>query len=62
MSNEGNGGRDQRVTEERREKRPDAGTDDLPPAAHPPVRPEEPKPLDDMEVPALTEPEETEGG
>jgi hypothetical protein len=61
MSNEGNDGRDQRVTEHQREKSPD-GTDDLPPAAHPPAKKGEPKPLDEMEVPALTEPEETEGG
>lgn len=36
--------------------------DGLPPAAHPPVRPDEPKPLDDAAVPPLTEPNETKGG
>jgi hypothetical protein len=62
MSTEGNGGKGQRVTETPRSERPDASTDDLPPPAHPPARPEEPKPLDDVEVPALTEPGETKGG
>ncbi len=62
MSNEGNGGRGQRATEDQREKGPDGGTDDLPPAAHPPAKKEEPKPLDDVDVPALTEPDETKGG
>jgi hypothetical protein len=36
--------------------------DDLPPAAHPAVRPDEPKPLDDMPVAPLTDPSETKGG
>jgi hypothetical protein len=36
--------------------------DDLPPAAHPAVRPDEPKSLDDMSVPPLTDPSETKGG
>lgn len=36
--------------------------DTLPPSAHPPVRPDEPQPLDDMAVPPLTEPNETMGG
>jgi hypothetical protein len=62
MSTESNDGRDERVTEGPRAERPDVSTDELPPAAHPPARPEEPKPLDDVEVPALTEPEETKGG
>jgi hypothetical protein len=43
-------------------KQPDAGDEDLPPAAHPPVNPEEPEPLDDVAVPPLTEPNETKGG
>jgi hypothetical protein len=43
-------------------ERPGASTDDLPPSAHPPAKPEEPKPLEDVEVPALTEPGETKGG
>lgn len=38
------------------------GVEDLPPAAHPPARPEDPKPLDDMQVPPLTDPNETKGG
>jgi hypothetical protein len=38
------------------------GADDLPPAAHPAVRPDEPKPLDDMPVAPLTDPSETKGG
>jgi hypothetical protein len=58
-ANDGNGGRG---TEAPRPERPDAGTHDLPPSAHPPARPEEPKPLDDLDVPALTEPGETKGG
>jgi hypothetical protein len=41
---------------------PDVPSDDLPPAAHPAVRPEEPEPLDDMPVPPLTDPNETKGG
>jgi hypothetical protein len=36
--------------------------DDLPPAAHPPVPPDEPRRLDDMPVPPLTDPRETKGG
>jgi hypothetical protein len=51
----------QRATETPRSERPEASTDDLPPA-HPQARPEEPKPLDDVEVPALTDPGETKGG
>ena len=43
-------------------ERPDAVVEDLPPPAHPPVRPEDPKPLDDMQVPPLTDPDETRGG
>lgn len=39
-----------------------AQNDGLPPSAHPPVRPDEPKPLDDAAVPPLTEPNETKGG
>jgi hypothetical protein len=62
MSTKGSGGKGQRATETPRSERPEPSTDDLPPAAHPPARPEEPKPLDDVEVPALTEPDETEGG
>jgi hypothetical protein len=62
MSTEGKGGKSQRATESPRSKRPNLSTDDMPPAAHPPARPEEPKPLDDVEVPALTEPGETKGG
>lgn len=45
-----------------RNPHPDAVVDSLPPAAHPPVRPDEPAPLDDMAVPPLTEPNETKGG
>jgi hypothetical protein len=41
---------------------PRDGADQLPAAAHPAVRPDEPKPLDDMPVPSLTEPDETKGG
>ncbi len=41
---------------------PEPKTDSLPPAAHPPVRPDEPKPLDEAPVPPLTEPNETKGG
>ena len=41
---------------------PKDGAEDLPPAAHPKVRRDEPKPLDDMPVPPLTEPSETKGG
>jgi hypothetical protein len=62
MSNVGNGERGQRVTEHPRAEKPDASADDMPPSAHPPAKPEEPKPLDDVEVPALTEPGETKGG
>lgn len=40
----------------------DTTNDGLPPSAHPPVRPDEPKPLDDAAVPPLTEPNETKGG
>jgi hypothetical protein len=36
--------------------------EELPPAAHPPVRPDQPTPLDDMPVPPLTDPNETKGG
>jgi hypothetical protein len=43
-------------------ERPDAVVEDLPPSAHPPVGPEDPKPLDDMQVPPLTDPDETRGG
>jgi hypothetical protein len=43
-------------------EKPDASADDLPPAAHPRPRPDEPKPLDDMPVPPLTDPNETKGG
>ena len=47
-----------------RERRDDtrAPADDLPAAAHPAVRSDEPKPLDDMPVPPLTDPNETKGG
>ncbi len=38
------------------------GDDALPPAAHPPVRPDEPAPLDEAPVAPLTEPNETKGG
>jgi hypothetical protein len=38
------------------------GAEQLPPAAHPAVRPDEPRPLDDMPVAPLTEPDETKGG
>ena len=45
------------------EKREGAGpADDLPPAAHPAVRADDPRPLDDMPVPSLTDPSETKGG
>ena len=40
----------------------DPATDTLPPSAHPPVRTDEPAPLDDVAVPPLTEPNETKGG
>ena len=62
MTNEESGGKSQRVTESPRSKGPNPSNDNLPPAAHPPAKPEEPKPLDDVEVPALTEPGETKGG
>ena len=39
-----------------------AFAEELPPAAHPAARPCEPKPLDDMPVPPLTDPDETKGG
>ena len=50
-----------RMPEEKRGE-PKDGAEDLPPAAHPKVRRDEPKPLDDMPVPPLTEPSETKGG
>jgi hypothetical protein len=62
MSIDGNTGNRQRGTDAARPERPDAGTHELPPSAHPPARPEEPKPLDDVEVPPLTEPGDTQGG
>lgn len=40
----------------------DETNDGLPPAAHPPVRADEPAPLDEVPVPPLTEPGETKGG
>jgi hypothetical protein len=46
-----------------KERRQEArGADELPPPAHPAARPGEPKPLDDMSVPPLTDPDETKGG
>jgi hypothetical protein len=62
MGTEGNGRKGQRATETPRSEKPDASADDLPAPAHPPAKPGEPKPLDDVEVPALTEPDETKGG
>lgn len=50
------------VMTDERDPEPDTIVNQLPAAAHPPVRPEEPRPLDDMAVPPLTEPNETLGG
>jgi hypothetical protein len=49
------------VPKEPQVKMPKTGKE-LPPAAHPPVRPDQPAPLDDMPVPPLTDSNETKGG
>ncbi len=50
------------MSEDARDRSADDPIDGLPPAAHPPVRADEPTPLDEVPVPPLTEPNETKGG